>query len=198
MDLHRRQMRSPAHALGNGSRQIRHFLVFGFSPGTGSKSRHSFAPVLRSSEMPWRSGTEVSHSLKLLTLHHSPTGVRARQPTKKTARRPSFGALAATTLQSLDGAAANTHDLSARADPSLYVIDASNFKDLHAIGVFTPHKRNNSRSAIYKSSPGHSRVRTQSGAISRRHAPFLLTRSNLAFSRPDLAATFPRHAAVSA
>jgi hypothetical protein len=28
VSLHRRQMRSPAHALGNGDRQIRHFLIF--------------------------------------------------------------------------------------------------------------------------------------------------------------------------
>ena len=27
VDLHRRQMRSPAHALGNGDRQMRHFLI---------------------------------------------------------------------------------------------------------------------------------------------------------------------------
>jgi hypothetical protein len=28
VSLHRRQMRSPAQALGNGDRQIRHFLIF--------------------------------------------------------------------------------------------------------------------------------------------------------------------------
>jgi len=54
VDLHLRHTRSPAHALGNGSRQIRHFLTFCSALRRASRSA-SHASAQPSAHVSWQS-----------------------------------------------------------------------------------------------------------------------------------------------
>lgn len=65
VDLHFRHTRSPAHALGNGSRQIRHFLILcsALRRASRSASQTSTQPSLHAS---WQSAYAPVCSLRLL------------------------------------------------------------------------------------------------------------------------------------
>jgi hypothetical protein len=69
VSLHRRQMRSPTQALGNGDRQIRHFLIF-CSVVRFSSDFSSDPPTAasRSSDLLSDWGKSFALSLRLLTL----------------------------------------------------------------------------------------------------------------------------------
>ena len=66
VDLHLRQMRSPAHALGNGERQIRHCLIFASAARSGSGSPWQL-PVPVSSAVSLHPGNAFAPSLRLVT-----------------------------------------------------------------------------------------------------------------------------------
>jgi hypothetical protein len=69
VSLHRLQMRSPAHALRNGDRQIRHFLIF-CSVDRADSDFSCVPPAAepRSSDVLFTSGKGFALSLRLLTL----------------------------------------------------------------------------------------------------------------------------------
>jgi hypothetical protein len=69
VSLHRLQMRSPAHALGNGDRQIRHFLIF-CSVDRADSDFSCVPPAAEpwSSDVLFTSGKGFALSLRLLTL----------------------------------------------------------------------------------------------------------------------------------
>jgi len=65
VDLHLRHTRSPAHALGKGSRQSRHFLIFCSEARRASRSA-SQTSAPESQQPSWQSAKAPECSLKLV------------------------------------------------------------------------------------------------------------------------------------
>lgn len=65
VDLHLRHTRSPAHALGKGSRQSRHFLIFCSEARRASRSASQMSAP-ESQQPSWQSAKAPECSLKLV------------------------------------------------------------------------------------------------------------------------------------